>query len=156
MTMDMIQHGGDPQVGNLATPINSSELVKKYINNLPAYREGLEVRKRGLEIGMAHGYFIYGPFALLGPFRDTNIGSVVGVVAAAGLIVVLFIALYSYGVATNQKPLANFTTPNPPVEFSRQEGWSEFAKGFLIGGCGGALVAFVIYQILLFISSLFF
>ncbi|NEP48678.1 MAG: photosystem I reaction center protein subunit XI, partial [Moorea sp. SIO3C2] len=38
MNMDVINHGGDPQVGNLATPINSSGFTKAFINNLPAYR----------------------------------------------------------------------------------------------------------------------
>ena len=152
MTMDMIQAGGDPQVGNLATPINSSELAKKYINSLPAYREGLAVRRRGLEIGMAHGYFIYGPFALLGPFRDAALGDVVGVVAAAGLILVLAVALYLYGLATASQPLASLTAPNPPADLGTQDGWSEFAKGFLIGGCGGAFVAFVLCQILHLLS----
>ena len=152
MTMDLVQAGGDPQVGNLATPVNSSGLVKAYINNLPAYREGLAVRKRGLEIGMAHGYFIYGPFALLGPFRDTAQGDIVGAGAAAGLIVVLAVALYIYGVTTTNKPLASVTTPNPPADLGAQEGWSEFAKGFLVGGVGGALVAFGLCQILHLLS----
>ena len=152
MAMDLIQAGGDPQVGNLATPVNSSGLVKAYINNLPAYREGLAVRRRGLEIGMAHGYFIYGPFALLGPYRDTTQSDIVGFAAAAGLIVVLAVALYSYGLATINKPLASLTTPNPPADLGAQDGWSEFAKGFLIGGSGGAFVAFALYQILHLLS----
>lgn len=150
--MDLIQSGGDPQVGNLATPVNSSGLVKAYINNLPAYREGLTVRKRGLEIGMAHGYFVYGPFALLGPFRDTALGDIAGAGAAAGLIVILSVALLIYGSAAASKPLASVTTPNPPADLGTQAGWSEFAIGFLIGGCGGALVAFALCQILHLLS----
>lgn len=48
--------------GNLATPINSSPLVKAFINNLPAYRRGLSPIRRGLEVGLAHGYWLVGPF----------------------------------------------------------------------------------------------
>ena len=58
--MEAIQAGGDPQVGNLATPLNSSDFSKSFIGNLPAYRPGLKPFRRGLEIGMAHGYFVYG------------------------------------------------------------------------------------------------
>ena len=110
MAMDLVQSGGDSQVGDLATPVNSLGLVKAYINNLPAYREGMAVGRRGLEIGMAHGYFIYGPFALLGPFRDTALGDIIGAGAAAGLIVILAVALFIYGLATTSKPLASVTT----------------------------------------------
>ncbi|MGK7892856.1 MAG: photosystem I reaction center subunit XI, partial [Xenococcus sp. (in: cyanobacteria)] len=77
--MDAIQHGGDPQVGNLATPLNSSDISKAFIQNLPAYREGMSPLGRGLEIGMAHGYFIYGPFTLLGPLRGTEYAETAGV-----------------------------------------------------------------------------
>jgi photosystem I subunit 11 len=64
---EAIQPAGDPQIGNLETPINSSGFSKAFISNLPAYRAGLSPQRRGLEIGMAHGYFVYGPFALLAP-----------------------------------------------------------------------------------------
>ncbi len=30
---------GDPQLGNLSTPINDSPLVRAFIENLPAYRK---------------------------------------------------------------------------------------------------------------------
>ncbi|NER29259.1 MAG: photosystem I reaction center protein subunit XI, partial [Symploca sp. SIO1C4] len=65
MTMDVVQPAGDPQIGNLATPVNSSGFTTAFINNLPAYRPGLSPFRRGLEVGMAHGYFLYGPLALL-------------------------------------------------------------------------------------------
>ncbi|MEL6249896.1 MAG: photosystem I reaction center subunit XI, partial [Cyanobacteria bacterium J06627_15] len=47
----------DPQVGHLATPISASAVSRTYIQNLPAYREGLSTFSRGLEIGVAHGYW---------------------------------------------------------------------------------------------------
>ncbi len=64
---EVVHEAGDNQVGNLATPINSSDFTKSFINNLPAYRKGLSPQRRGLEIGMAHGYWLIGPFAKLGP-----------------------------------------------------------------------------------------
>ena len=62
MSMDVIQPSGDPQVGNLSTPLNGSAFSKAFINALPAYRQGLSPNRRGLEIGMSHGYLLYGPF----------------------------------------------------------------------------------------------
>ena len=147
MTMDMVQAGGDPQVGNLATPINSSGIVKKFINGLPAYREGLSANSRGLEVGMAHGYFLYGPFAILGPNRGADIGDIAGALGAVGLISVLTIALSLYISAGVSKPAATCTTPNPPDELGTQEGWSSFSNGFWMGGCGGAVFAFAICQL---------
>jgi len=96
MTKDLVQPADDPQIGNLATPVNSSALTKAFINNLPAYRPGLEPSRRGLEIGMAHGYLLFGPFALLGPLRASNFSNLYGSAAAAGLIVVLSICLWIY------------------------------------------------------------
>ncbi len=142
--MDAIQPGGDPQVGNLATPINSSAFTKSFINKLPAYRPGLTPDKRGLEVGMAHGYFIYGPFALLGPLRDSSMGNVAGLLATVGLMAIMTVCLSIYAKAESGKPIATFTTPNPPAELATAKGWLEFAKGFFVGSSGGALVAFLI------------
>jgi photosystem I subunit 11 len=146
MTMDMISAGGDPQVGNLSTPINGSEVVKAYINNLPAYRPGLSASNRGLEVGMAHGYFLYGPFALLGPMRATEAGPIVGLLAAVGLVSILTIALALYVKAGVSLPSATHTTPEPPAELGTKQGWSDFASGFWMGGCSGAFFAYVICQ----------
>lgn len=138
----MTQSLDDPQVGNLATTINASGFTKTLINNLPAYRRGLSANRRGLEVGMAHGYFLYGPFALLGPLRNTELASIAGLLAAVGLITVLTIGLSLHGAVRTEKATATLTTPQPPVDFATTEGWSEFASGFLIGGCGGAFFAY--------------
>lgn len=143
--MEAIQPVGDPQVGNLATPLNSSNLSKSFIGNLPAYREGLTPWRRGLEVGMAHGYLLYGPFTKLGPLRDTDFGKYAGLLAAVGLVVILTACLKLYAKAQSGKPIASVTTPNPPKELGTKEGWIEFARAFLVGGSGGALVAFGVY-----------
>lgn len=142
--MDVITHGGDPQVGNLATPINASAFSKAFINNLPGYRQGLSAQRRGLEIGMAHGYFMYGPFALLGPLRNAEYAGVAGLVATVAMVSILTLALSLYGSAGVSTATATLTTPNPPENLGTKEGWSEFASGFLVGGCGGALVAYAL------------
>ena len=50
-------YNNDPFVGNLSTPVTTSTATKLYLGNLPIYRKGLSPVLRGLEIGMAHGYF---------------------------------------------------------------------------------------------------
>lgn len=143
---DVIQHGGDPQVGNLATPVNSSGFSLAFIRNLPAYRKGLSANRRGLEVGMAHGYFIYGPFALLGPLRNTEYADTAGLLSAVGLIAILTIALSMYASVGVNKPVETLTTPNVPEALGTSEGWGEFASGFFIGGTGGAFFAYLLSQ----------
>ena len=146
MAIDVIQHGGAPQVGNLATPVNSSGFSLAFIRNLPAYRQGLSPNRRGLEIGMAHGYFIYGPFALLGPLRNTEYASTAGLLAAVGLVAILTVALSMYASVGVTKPTETLTTPDTPEALATSEGWGEFANGFFIGGAGGAFFAYLLCQ----------
>jgi photosystem I subunit XI len=135
--------GRDPQQGNLETPINASPLSKWFINNLPAYRPGITPSRRGLEVGMAHGYFLFGPFAKLGPLRDTANANLAGLLAAIGLVVLLTAALSLYANSNPPKALASVTVSNPPVDaFNSKESWNNFASSFLIGGIGGAVVAY--------------
>ncbi len=137
----VVSPAGDSQIGNLATPINSSGIVTAFIRNLPAYRKGLSPQRRGLEIGMAHGYFLIGPFATLGPLRDSDAASLAGLLAAVGLVVILTIALSIYASSHPAQPIATITTPDVPAALATQEGWNEFNSGFLIGGIGGAAFA---------------
>jgi len=146
--MSVIDAGGDPQVGNLATPVNSSGFTRAFINNLPAYRTGLSPQRRGLEVGMAHGYLLYGPFALLGPLRDSDVSGFAGAAAAILLVLILTVCLSLYSSSGVKKPVATLTTPNPPEALSTAEGWSEFAGGFLVGGIGGVIFAYLLIQVL--------
>jgi photosystem I subunit XI len=145
--------GRDPQVGNLETPINSSALTKWFIGNLPAYRPGLTPFRRGLEIGMAHGYLIYGPFATLGPLRTAANASLAGLLGTIGLVVILTACLSLYANTNPGKPIAN-PAATPPDAFNSKEGWNNFASAFLIGGIGGAVVAFFLGSNLGIISGL--
>lgn len=146
----------DPQKGNLETPINASPLSKWFINNLPAYRPGLAPARRGLEVGMAHGYWIFGPFAKLGPLRDTDNANLAGLLATFGLIVLFTAGLSLYANSNPPKALASVTVPNPPVDaFNSKESWNNFASSFLIGGIGGAVVAYFLTSNLGVIQGLF-
>lgn len=147
MTMQVIKPAGDPQVGNLATPVNSSGFTTAFINNLPAYRAGLSPQRRGLEIGMAHGYLLFGPFAYGSHFRNTELADFVGLISAILLVLILTICLSLYSSTGVGKPIATITTPQPPEALGTREGWSEFAGSFLIGGMGGAVFAYILLQV---------
>ncbi|MDF5724585.1 MAG: chlorophyll a/b binding light-harvesting protein [Rhizonema sp. PD37] len=150
---DMIQPVGYPESGNLATPINSSDFTLNFLKNLPIYRPGLSSLSRGLEIGMAHGYWLIGPFAKLGPLRDSNAANLAGLLAASGLVVILTICLSIYGTVSYKEQLQTVpqstlvnTVPNVPETLKTTEGWSQFTVGFLIGGIGGAVFAYLLLQ----------
>ncbi|MDF5727287.1 MAG: photosystem I reaction center subunit XI [Rhizonema sp. PD38] len=134
----------DSQRGNLETPINASPLAKWFIGNLPAYRPGLTTYRRGLEVGMAHGYWLFGPFATFGPLRDTDRADLAGLLATFGFVVILTATLSLYASSNPLPPVATVTVPNPPDSFKSGEGWNNFASAFLIGGLGGAVVAYLI------------
>ena len=57
-----VNPAADPCVGNLATPVNSGYFTKAFLNNLPFYRPGLSPNFRGLEVGAAFGYLLFGKF----------------------------------------------------------------------------------------------
>lgn len=148
---DLVRSPGDVQTGNLATPINSSDFTLKFLKNLPIYRRGLAPLSRGLEIGMAHGYWLIGPFVKLGPFRNSDSANLAGLIAAASLIVVATVCLSLYGSLTFEQRLETVprpafaqTVPNVPTSLQSVEGWSQFSGGFLIGGVGGAIFAYLL------------
>lgn len=144
----------DPQRGNLETPINSSPLVKWYINNLPAYRPGLTPFRRGIEVGMAHGYWLFGPFAKLGPLRNTDNANLAGLLATLSFVIILSGCLSLYANSNPPQPVATVTVPNPPDAFNSKEGWNNFGSAFLIGGIGGAVVAYFLTSNLAVLQSL--
>lgn len=124
----------DPQVADLFTPINNTPAIKLFIDWLPINRPGVASISRGLEIGMAHGYWLVGPFSALGPLREESIAQVVGLLGASAVILLMTIALSIYG----------YVTPLKDTPVGDSVGWSEFSAGFLIGGVGGAVVAYLL------------
>lgn len=146
---------GNPQLGNLETPINSSPLIKWFIGNLPAYRPDLTPFRRGLEVGMAHGYLLFGPFSKLGPLRNATSANLAGMLSTIGLVVILTACLSMYANSNPNKPVAMVTVPQPSIAFNTTEGWNNFASAFLIGGIGGAVTAYFLTTNLTFIQGLF-
>jgi photosystem I subunit XI len=135
---EVVYAAGDPQTGNLVTPINGSGFTKAFLSNLPAYRHGLSPMRRGLEVGMAHAY--------TSQFRLSKVADVVGLIEAVILIVILTLALSLYSNSKPPKPVTVTPLPPAPDSFATQEGWTDFASGFMIGGFGGAVFAFVLYE----------
>ena len=130
-------YNNDPFVGNLSTPISTSSFTKGLLSNLPAYRRGLSPLLRGLEIGMAHGYFLVGPFDKLGPLRNTDVALLSGFLSAVGLIVILTTCLSMYGSVS-------FDKDNSKDLLQTSEGWGQFTAGFLVGAVGGAGFAYLL------------
>lgn len=137
----------DVQNGNLSTPINDSKLIKTYINNLAAYRQGLSPLRRGIEAGLLHGYILFGPFAKLNPLRDTDIANLVGLLATFGMIIISAAAILLYASSNPPKPTKTITTPNPPDAFNSKMGWSQYGGGFFIGGAVGAVIAYLLVNL---------
>lgn len=150
VTPSFVYEMGDPQEGNLATPINSSRFARWFINQLPAYRQGLSPFQRGLQIGLSHGFWLLGPFVTLGPLRDTGWALFAGLFSTIGVVIIAVLALLTYAASEPLPPIATLTTPQPPTDLSTPQGWEAFSRGFLYGGMSGAVFAVV----LLFIYTL--
>lgn len=69
------------------TPVTSAPAVATFLSNLPAYRTGVSPLLRGIEIGLAHGFFLPGPFIKLGPLRNVDaVAEKAGSLSAAGAV----------------------------------------------------------------------
>lgn len=137
-------YGGDPFVGHLSTPISDSAFTRAFIGNLPAYRKGLSPVLRGLEIGMAHGYFLLGPWVVFGPLRDYAEARYLGALVSALVLVLLGTAGMAAWGLVSLKSASD--SPAGTDRLKTSEGWSEFAGGFFIGGMGGAFVAYFLLE----------
>lgn len=144
---------GDPYIGMLETPVTSAPIVSNFLSNLPAYRTGVEPLLRGVEIGLTHGFFVAGPFIKLGPLRNTESAEVAGSLSAAGLILILTLALSIYGAVSFQKEevvgvktLTGREVARDPLQSS--QGWADFTAGWLAGGLSGVAWAYVLTQLL--------
>lgn len=139
---------GDPFVGHLSTPITTSNFTKTYLSLLPAYKSGLSPLLRGINIGFVHGYFLLGPFVKLGPLRDSQVATFVGFVSTISLLIILTTCLLIYGYVTFSE-----TSKKPQktvVDFLTASGWRQFTSGFIVGGFGGAGIAYVLLKVLTF------
>lgn len=145
---------GDPFVGHLSTPITTSNFTKTYLSSLPAYKSGFSPLLRGINIGFSHGYFLLGPFTKLGPLRDSQVANFIGFVSTISLIVILTTALLMYGYVTFSNTESKTGGKNS-LDFLTAEGWKQFSSGFLIGGFGGAGIAYILLKLINFNLTIF-
>ena len=131
----------DPSVGHLSTPITTSSATEAILSNLPAYRKGLTPSLRGLEIGMAHGYFLLGPFYKLGPLRNSDISLLAGSMSTIGLVTILVLALVIYGNVSFDTDTGSKYESLEATNFQTKLGWKDFTGGFTVGGYGGVCFA---------------
>ncbi|BAY85953.1 photosystem I reaction center protein subunit XI [Calothrix parasitica NIES-267] len=141
---------GNPFVANLSTPINDSPLAKAFINNLPAYRKGLTPFMRGLEIGMAHGYFLVGPEVVVGPLRETAHGAnLSGLITAIFITVSACLGISIFALTTfqgNPRGAYNSYCKDPLRPLRTREEWNQLNGGIFIGSMGGAVFAYVLLE----------
>ena len=130
-------YNNDPFVGHLSTPVTTSLSTRTFLSNLPVYRKGISPLLKGLEIGMAHGYFLVGPFDKLGPLRNSDISLLAGFLSAVGLILILTTALLIYGTVS-------FDSSDKGDDLQTSVGWNQFTGGFLIGAFGGSSFAYLV------------
>ncbi|MGD1866778.1 MAG: photosystem I reaction center subunit XI [Phormidesmis sp.] len=133
---------GNPQLGHLSTPISDSALVRTFIGNLPAYRPGLAPLMRGLEIGLAHGYFLVGPEIVVGALRDYEQAPYFGGFITA--VVLVLLGTTGMNVYGRVNCVSEADSAPGTDRLKTSEGWSEFAGGFFIGGMGGAYMAYLL------------
>lgn len=107
---------GDPFIGMLETPVTSSPLVASFLSNLPAYRTGVSPLLRGVEVGLAHGFLIVGPFIKLGPLRNVEgVAEIAGCINGAALVLLLTACLSIYGSVTFQSEGPQVRALHPAV-----------------------------------------
>ena len=136
----------DPCFGDLKTPVNTGYFTKAWLNNLPFYRAGLSANFRGLEIGAMFGYFLFGHFLITGPYRNTDFALSAGLLTAIGGVHILTALLVLYNAPGNGPAVqpADCTIDSPPADLFTKAGWSDFTSGFWLGGCGGAVFAWLL------------
>ncbi|KAF8005671.1 hypothetical protein BT93_K0066 [Corymbia citriodora subsp. variegata] len=146
---------GDPFIGSLETPVTSSPLIAWYLSNLPAYRTAVSPLLRGVEVGLAHGLLLVGPFVKAGPLRNTEYAGAAGSLAAGGLVVILSICLTMYGIASfnegepSTAPSLTLTgRKKEPDQLQTADGWAKFTGGFFFGGISGVTWAYFLLYVL--------
>ncbi|KAJ0052118.1 hypothetical protein Pint_03122 [Pistacia integerrima] len=155
-TFQVIQPiNGDPFIGSLETPVTSSPLIAWYLSNLPAYRTAVSPLLRGIEVGLAHGFLLVGPFVKAGPLRNTEYAGAAGSLAAGGLVVILSICLTMYGISSfneGEPSIAPGLTltgrKKEPDQLQTADGWAKFTGGFFFGGISGVIWAYFLLYVL--------
>ena len=106
---------------------------------------------RGVEIGLAHGLLLTGPFIKLGPLRNVpGYAEKAGCASALGVVAILTVCLAIYGASTFQqdtpelgvKTLSGREIQRDPLQSA--QGWSSFSAGFFVGGFSGVGWAYLL------------
>jgi len=129
----IIQWKGKEQFAGdqVQTLLENGRWSKQFLSNLAFYREGLKPWQRGLEIGMAHGYFLIGPFTSLGPLRNTPEAATVGLLCGCAVVGIVSIGGLIFG--STIKPTRFDKPDDKPAA-----GFIEMINWHAIGGLGGA------------------
>jgi photosystem I subunit 11 len=124
--------GPEPFAGDqVRSLVTDGKFAKDFIKAMAFYRDGLKPWQRGIEIGMAHGYFIIGPFVSLGPLRNTPEAATVGLLSGAAVI--FMVIMGGLGFGTVMKPTLFDEEGDKPGK-----GYTEMINWHLVGGLGGA------------------
>mmetsp|Transcript_12040 Transcript_12040/g.33600 ORF Transcript_12040/g.33600 Transcript_12040/m.33600 type:complete len:361 (-) Transcript_12040:111-1193(-) len=121
----------------IQTAVRDSAFSQQFLDNLAFYRQGLKPWQRGLEIGMAHGYFIIGPFVSLGPLRNTPEAATVGMLS--GIAVIIIASCGGLLLGTTLKPTLFDKPGDKPAA-----GFQEMMIWHILGGTGGAAFAHIL------------
>lgn len=130
----------DPFVGHLATPINNSKIIRIYLKFLPLYNEKLSFFLKGCLIGIFHGYFLFGPFTFLGPFRNTDASCFLGFLASLSLLMILNMFSFIYGHVLYKKTIKKKLNSI----FCDNLSWKKFLSGFSLGSFTGVNFAYIL------------
>ncbi|MGB5594922.1 MAG: photosystem I reaction center protein subunit XI [Crocosphaera sp.] len=143
----------DPFTGHLSTPISDSGFTRAFIYNLPIYRKGLSPLARGLEVGLAHGYFLVGPEVVFGTNRDFAADPyLAALLTAVALVLIGTLGLNAHGLVS----LKSASECDPGTDaMQTSEGWSLFASGFFLGGTGSAFMAYFLLEKFSSIDAIF-
>jgi photosystem II CP43 chlorophyll apoprotein len=127
------------QVASVPTGVSFSDITVTFLRNLPLDRKGLSAIVRGLEVSLAHGYFLVGLVAVLIRLQAKGLTPLAGLLATLTLILIWAIAL-SVGDRPNLEKDKSFYWHKTP------EDGSLFRGRFVIGGTSGAFLGYLLLE----------
>jgi hypothetical protein len=75
------------------------------------------------------------------------VGGFVGFVSTISLLIILTTCLIIYGFVTfSDSAVSKEGNKKVLVDFLTQQGWRQFTSGFIVGGFGGASIAYVLLK----------
>jgi photosystem I subunit 11 len=137
----------DPFLGHLSTPITASPIAKRFLSLLPAYNPEISPLLRGMNIGVAHSYFLFGPFAKLGPLRSSAVSNFIGFISTISVIILLTTGLLLYGYVTFKSTTLKQLN-SEKLDILSPIGWQQMSSGFILGGFGGAGIAYLLSNLI--------